>query len=348
MSTRQRALGEKPKSQKSGRQSVSGSGFFEVSQSKLKTWRRCRRAYSFRYIERLKKRVKARPLTFGSLVHSVIETHASGADWRSVLRKAEKEQGKLFRAEYELYGDIINDVRVIMTDYFKFHEKNDLTYTRINGRRAEHEFRVRVDDGIVVVGKVDAFAKRNQLTWLVEHKTFGKQMPSDDERWRDLQSSVYLWIGELLGWPQVDGLCWDYIRSKPPSQPQFLKSGNVAQRAIDTLPTKVREFCDEHDIGGKTKVRLLSMADKNQPRSFKRIFVPTKPDVVDNLVDDFLETSREMMDLHGKRQARTIDRHCSWCDYEPICRAELRGEDAEFIKEHDYVVSEKVKSGSPK
>lgn len=272
----------------------------------------------------------------------MIEAHANSEDPYRVLRVAEKKQGKLFRAEYELYGNIIDDVRIIMTDYFAHHKADDITYVKLNGQYAEHEFNVPIADGITVTGKIDAFATRNRLRWLVEHKTFGKQVPDEDARWRDLQSSVYVRIGEMLGWPRVDGLLWDYIRSKPPQTPEFLKSGRVARRMIDTLPTKVREFvaANKRQVGDDAE-RLMSMAKKNQERYFRRVYVPTKPDVIDKVFADFTETAREMRDLHGKRRARSIDRHCSWCDYESLCRAELRGGDVDFIKEKDFEVSKR-------
>lgn len=320
----------------------SGGDLFKVSQSKVKAWRKCRQAYYYRYVESLRKKVKARPLTFGSLVHEMIEAHASGEDAFRVLAVAERKQGKLFRAEYELYGNIIDDVRIIMTDYFAHHKRDDITYLPINGQLAEHKFEVPIGDGIVATGLVDAYATKNKLRWMVEHKTFGKQMPDEDARWRDLQSSVYIRIGEMLGWPRVDGLLWDYIRSKPPQAPAFLKNGKVARRLIDTLPTKIIEFVAQNkkQVGGDA-TRLLSMARKNETRYFRRIFVPTKPDVIGKVFADFTETAREMRDLHGKRRARTIDRHCSWCDFEGLCRAELRGGDVDFLKEKDFEVSKK-------
>ena len=33
-----------------------------------------------------------------------------------------------------------------------------------------------------------------------------------------------------------------------------------------------------------------------------------------------------------------IERHCSWCDYEPLCRARLQGNDFDFIKERQYEI----------
>lgn len=272
----------------------------------------------------------------------MLEAHANDENPMKVLKTAEKEQGKLFRAEHELYGDIINDTRIIMDEYFAFYAKNDVEFIPLGGKYAEHEFNVDLGDGITATGKIDAYARRNRLKWMVEHKSFGNQMPNEDARWRDLQSSVYIRIGEMLGWPRVDGLLWDYIRSKPPGTPQFLKNGRVARRAIDTLPAKIREFvaANRKQVGGDAD-RLMSMAKGNVTRYFQRIFVPTKPAVIDKVFADFVETAKEMRDLHGKRRARTVDRHCSWCDYESLCRAELRGGDVDFLKEKDFEVSKR-------
>ncbi len=48
---------------------------FEVSHSKIKLGRRCLKAYKYRYIDKIQKRVKARPLIIGTLVHSCLESY---------------------------------------------------------------------------------------------------------------------------------------------------------------------------------------------------------------------------------------------------------------------------------
>ena len=54
------------------------------------------------------------------------------------------------------------------------------------------------------------------------------------------------------------------------------------------------------------------------------------------VVDDFIVTAREMMDRHGKVKDKNIDRHCLWCDYQDLCRAELQGLDTDYVRQRIY------------
>lgn len=322
---------------------------FRVSNSKVKMWRKCRQAYHFRYVERLRRKRVARPLMFGRLVHDMIEAYANADEPFNVLDAAVKEQGPMFKAEREEYGDLANDVRIIMTEYFDHDwKKNEqLTYARMNKKGAEHTFEVEIADGLVCEGKIDAIAKTpNRLRWLVEHKSFGR-LPSDDHRWRDMQSNLYVRIIEMLGLDPVDGVCWDYISSKPPGTPQLLKDGTLSKKMMITLPTKIRQVLKEHKLKEKDYPRLLQMAAQNTSQYFVRIFAPTKKKVVDYLYEGFVKTALEIRDFHGKRQDMVIDRHCDWCDFEPICRARLTGGDVDFLKKKEYTVSEKFTREDP-
>ena len=62
---------------------------------------------------------------------------------------------------------------------------------------------------------------------------------------------------------------------------------------------------------------------------------PANNRVVDVVFDDFMSTAREIVE--GKEdRTRSIDLHCSYCDYEAICRAELQGLDVDFVKQREY------------
>lgn len=314
---------------------------FRVSHSKLGTWRRCRQQYTYKYVEKLKKKRKSRPLQFGTMVHEMLECWINGDDPFELLDEMAKKQGKMFKSELEAYGDIVEDVRTIMTEYFAYHDEKSMMYLRRNGRGAEHKFEIELRDGIKLIGKIDAFGKtRNGLKWLVEHKSFTR-MPNEDHRWRNIQSALYIRVNAILGWPSVDGTCWDYIRSKPPATPELLKSGKMSQRGIDTLPHRVLATLADRGLDPKEFDTLLKSAESNRSTYFQRIFNPVKRRVVDLLWDDMLETAEEMVMLHGKSSSRTIDRHCEWCDYEPLCRARLQGLDIDWIKEKEYYVDTK-------
>lgn len=314
------------------------TNIFRVSNSKIGTWRKCRLAYHLKYVEKLRRRRKSRPLQFGSMVHEMLEAWINGDDPFELLDTMAKKQGKLFRSEIDAFGDIVEDVRCIMTEYFEFYGEDSLMFIRKNGRGAEHKFEVELVDGVLLVGKIDALAKTpNKLRWIVEHKSFN-QMPNEDNRWRNIQSAIYTRVNDILGWAPVDGTCWDYIHSKAPATPKVLKSGKMSQRGIDSLPSRVLATLEDHGLNPKDFKTMLDSVTNNRKKYFMRVFNPVKARVVDILWEDLKETAEEMVELHGHAKSRTIDRHCSWCDFEPICRAELQGSDAEYIKEKEYYV----------
>jgi len=309
---------------------------YRVSHSKRETWNTCKYKYHVKYVERLRAKRKKRPLMFGSIVHEMLEEHQNGRDAFKVLAKFSKDNAKILRIEREEYGDLVEDVDCIVSEYLEHYAGDALRYIEINGKLAEHEFEVEIDDGIVLNGKIDGRAvTKNKLRWSVERKTFGR-MPSENARWRSVQSNLYLRAEQLMGWPESDGTMWDYIWSKSPTRPQKLKSGKLATRSINTLPSRVLDTIQAYKLNPKDYAHLVKSATKNRAAYFQRIFTPTKKRVVDMVFADFLETAREMRDNHGKKQARTIGRHCDWCEMEPICRAALTGGDVDFIKERDY------------
>lgn len=315
---------------------------FTVSQSKVKTYRRCKYAYYLRYVEKLRRKYKSRPLQFGSFVHAIAEADANNQDTSKAVSSLIKEQGNLFSAQRDELLEIAGDATTIMDEYFTYWEKapkdEQLNYIRRRGTSAEHEITIPLVDGIEVTARLDNLASTgDRRKWLVERKSFGK-MPNEDHRWRDLQSNLYVWLGQKVG-IIVDGVCWDYIRSKPPSVPQMMKNGYYSKKRLDSLPSVLIDFFKKGKVEPDKK--MIRDAEQNRSRYFIRKFNAIKPKLIKPIVDDFIETALEMKKNHGTVKARTIDRHCDWCEFEPICRAELTGADAKFVRKRDYYVKEK-------
>lgn len=319
---------------------------FNVSQSKMSTWRRCKYAYFLRYVEKLRKKFKGRPLRFGSIVHEFLEADANGmADPFNIFDKALKEQGKMFASQREEVEETIEDARTIMMDYEDYWEEapkhQQFTYLRRKGKASEHEFNVELCDGIMLNGRLDGLASlvSDKSKLLVEDKTF-KAMPNDDHRWRNLQSNIYKFALDKLD-INIERICWNYIRSKPPSLPKMLKDGSVSNKRLDSLPFALKMFEKRQKL--KLPARMIETARGNRKNYFIRTFSAPRKKTVDLLVADFIETAREMSEQHGRVKSKTIDRHCEWCDYEPICRAEMTGSDRDFIIKKDYEKYEKDK-----
>lgn len=322
---------------------------FKVSQSKVKTYRRCHRAYHNKYVLKLRKKRKARALQFGTMIHEALETHFNGDDFRTYFKGLEKDvkKMKLFAQERDEYGDILNDTRDLVTDYVDYWGKS-LRPIRKAGRGAEHSFEIEFIKDIVFEGKIDMLGREKRLRLLVEHKTYTRR-PSDDDRWRNLQSVVYFRANDMMGWKPLDGCLWDYVRSKPPAIPGLLKDGSFSTRRIDTLPSTIRRAIKADRKASKAtskdaKKHLIEMAERNRDQCFQRVTMPVKRPVVDLVFSDFEKTVKEMVDNHGKVSDMNIERQCSWCDYEALCRAELQGLDTEYVKQREYTDGTKKKS----
>ena len=322
------------------------SNHFKVSQSKVKTYRRCHQAYHHKYVEKLRRKRKSRPLQFGTMIHEALERHFNGDDAMEYFEDLRNDVAamRLFAQEREEYGDILVDTEDIIADYLDYWDDAELRPVRKAGRGAEHTFEIELMPGIIFNGKIDLIGKTpNKLRWLVEHKTFSRR-PNDDDRWRNLQSVVYFRANDILGWPSLDGCLWDYVKSKPPALPGTLKDGTLSTKKIDTLPATVERVIAEHDPKKLGKVDALrGMAEKNRPQYFQRIHTPVNRAVADLVFDDFEKTVREMVDNHGCVSDMNIDKHCGWCDYEPLCRAKLQGLDVDYVKEREYTDGTKNK-----
>jgi hypothetical protein len=315
-------------------------GLFKVSQSKVRQWRNCRRQFYYAHVMNLQRKRVPRPLAFGSISHKMKEAMAQGHDPLTVLDELPREDLEAYRDDPEQYGDIVKDLEYIYKAYNEFWDTNQLKYLSHGGRTAEFPFEVPIKgEQILVKGTIDAVTQHRKMNWLTEHKNH-RNIPNDDERWRSLQSVVYIQVIKMLGWwRNIEGVAWDYIRSKAPTRPQLLKDGSISQRKIDTLPNVVRDVLKKYRNNPGYK-SLVDAATLNMSTYFQRVYTPVKQELIAQVWTDFLTTSKEMRDADIMQPpVRTIGRHCSWCQFEPICRASLTGGDEEYIIEHEYVPS---------
>lgn len=295
--------------------------------------------YHNKFVLMLRRKKIKRPFMFGTIIHNIAEAEFERQDWTEVLDKIELDNKKLFRREVEMYGDIIEDIRDIMTDYFEYwnnHPTDAVKPIKHDGRRSEHEFRIELRKGLWFTGKIDAVVKARKMKWVMEHKSFAR-MPSEDDRWRSVQAAVYFKALEAMGFDEIDGVLWDYVSSKPCNTPgQLTATGRVSQARIDSLPTRVRRWIKEEGHKKKDFAKLLADAEANRKSRFIRIYSPVKRPIVELIWSDFVDTAEEMADFHGKKKDQNIGRHCSWCDYQALCKAEATGSDIDWIINREY------------
>ena len=318
-----------------------------VSQSKANRFNTCKASYHYKYIRGLARRRVARPLTFGSAVHKVIEDSTLGLNEAGLKRSLKKWAGdelkksNYFTAELEMFHEAVDSAWTIMREYHDFWPRDHLRYIEINGNTAEHEIEYHPKgEDFIVTGKIDAYARsKNKLKWMVEHKT-GKQLLSDEDRWRSVQSAVYMTVGPQLGHPEVDGRVWDMVRSKEPTRPSLLKNGTFSLAKLDSLPMIVREVIEAAGQNPNDYPTLLASVEQNRSQWFQRVFQPVTSSIRDHMWGEFIETGREILDTAHKNKRMTIGKHCGWCDYQPICQAIMTGNDAEYVMEREFTHAE--------
>lgn len=319
-----------------------------VSQSSIKAWRRCRKAYDYKYVQMLRPRSIQRPLKFGSAVHKAIEFVANGKTVAAAIAEMNRERAQVFASEVDLWDEIMRDATWVSTAYAKFYKKDRVKPVKLGkgkaAKLAEHKFEVEIARGILLTGLIDMIGETaDERLWVVEHKTRGGRIENDGVRTRDLQTMLYTSpvILETLGVKRVSGVLWDYVRSKSPPTPELLKDGTMSKRKIDTLPNVYEETLTKHGLDPADYSDILGTLDENQKGWFIRVNVPVNRRAADEIFEETEYTAREIRRKAGVDTTRNFTRDCSWCPFEKLCTAELHGHDAEFIRKREYRISER-------
>lgn len=329
-----------------------GKLIYKTSHSKTKLARRCLKAYKYKYILKLKKRVKSRPLLVGGLVHECLESYFRNGHYLPVIRKwKEKEFKKMFKEEQALNQDIIPLVKSLMRGYIKDWKSRNWKMIWV-----EKEFEIEIAPGIVLVGKIDGKAEDDKgRRWLVEHKTC-KKMPGEEMRLNDIQILIYAGMLPAMDEPPVSGVIWDYVRTKLPSKPELLKSGAISTRKnIDTTPEIYLREIKRHGLDPLGYADILAELETRRESFYREVKLPIKQEMVQTALDELITTAQMVRDLEEDYEktgkdwfVRNLTRDCSWCDFQSICHAEFRGDDTEYLLKHDYVRKEDEKGSKDK
>lgn len=314
---------------------------YRASHSKLKTARRCLRAYYYKYILKLQKRVKSRPLLVGSLVHECLESYFRHGHYLPVIREWKiKEFDKMFKEEQALHGDIIPLVKTLMRGYIKRWEDRGLEMLWV-----EKSFEVEIAPGIILIGKIDGRARcSKRMEWIVEHKTC-KRMPDEQVRQFDVQAVLYNAVLPAMGEKPVQGVAWDYVRTKLPAIPELLRTGGLSTaKKIDTTPEVYLKTIKKHGLDPKGYTDILEHLESKVDSFYREIKLPFSRQFSETILQHFIVDCYRMIELEKEYEESKDDtiftcnpsRDCSWCDYQTLCYSELRGDDTSYIMKHDF------------
>ena len=306
----------------------------KLSNSKVTTWRKCHRAYYYKYGLKLRPKKKGIALRRGSIIHECIEAYDSGRSWRKPYRNFAKQfYEETFKEEIVEMGDIPRMVEELMENYQALYENDGLNYLG-----NELHFELPLMPGVAIEGYLDALVEDEKgAIWPKETKTY-KRNPDYDFLLLNTQSALYTWAVTEMGY-SPKGTLWDIIRAKEPGRPQFLKDGKVSRRGIDSTPYTIKKALREMGQDPKDYEDLLAKVSYED--YFRRYPVRVNPTVVKGIMDDFKSTAQEIIKSGNKLHDRNLGKGCAWCDYKPLCQADLMGLDTEFIQKKQFEVVEK-------
>jgi RecB family exonuclease len=314
---------------------------YTVSNSKIKQWNDCRYAWYLKYVEELERKAKHPAFERGGMVHSCLEAWRNGKAWKRVWKKLNEEyQANTFQEERDETGDMGQLARIMVEGYIEYHQNESYEYLA-----SEQEFKLQLTPDIELEGYIDAIVKDPDGVYVFETKTYSR-MPSYESLLFNNQSAIYQWALREMGHKRVKGTIWDILLAKEPSQPYFLKNGDVSKAALASTPGVVIKWCKENDIPESTRQDLLSRVSGES--FYQRHTIRVHPTVEKQIMEDVKTAAIEMAmaQSEGVRRERNLGLQCGWCSYKPICQAEILGTDPDYIKEHDYKKRENTRKSA--
>lgn len=301
-----------------------------VSNSRIKVYRRCPKAYEFKYVKGLRPKKKGVQLERGSWLHELLMVHCDGEDWRERHSLLTKRFNNLFEEEREHLGDLPRECARIMRSYLRTYERVDKRYVTID---TEMDEIVRLRNGLDLHMIIDRIVwdKKLKGNWVWDYKT-RKSFEEQDNIILDPQGGLYIdGLRELGGYEPILGFVMDEIRTKAPAVPGLLKSGELSKRKnIDTDVFTYMSAIRRHGLDPNNYTSILRLiAARQKDRFFRRTAMPKDPPLTRALRREALQSARAMRRAEQDESfPRTFDRSCAWgCDYRDICIAQLMGGD---------------------
>ncbi len=323
-------------------------GLMKVSFSKLKTWRRCKRQWFYKYIEEIKKKEQAVPLKRGSWVHESLESHNRTGNWKTGFLKYKKENwDNLFDEEKEMYGDMPKEVAELVQKYLmQADDEREII-------SAELEYFIRVPNTLIVLtGKIDLIYRNAMGIWALDYKTC-KSFPKEEVRTFDIQLALYyavvkMILLELKIDEEVVGVAYEYLRTKPPTVPRLLKNGELSKaKNIDTDWYTYKKAIKENGLDVNDYLDMKELLKTNT--YFQTSLVPKSQKLVSTLLKELIVSGEEMQEsrinwlsdqafnTHTTTFTRNMTKDCGWdCEFRNICYGELMGEDTTMMRELEF------------
>ena len=341
----------------------------KVSYSAVSDFRVCEQQYYYRYVQNLRRKDKAPQLQMGSMLHHYIETYYTGlmreqspqASHQKAIASVEVE----YKAELTSYietafavgdNELAKEFQGMLGRATRISER----YYRTRGRAdadkytvlfCEHRVRTILSPSIVSRATIDLITRDKQTNqvFLWEHKS-GQNIPSRDRRLRDLQTTLYASMARQELDLEIDGIRWNYLRTKEPTIPDMLKSGSLTRRELDTTWDTYAQVIAAEGLQEDDYADLKSKyANKEEDIFFPRFeHLLLQDESV--LLGDFVKSARNIQrqrwewETGNDQPTRSVGFMCDFCDYRWICKTVILGGDEDNIITLRYTKQEEKTS----
>jgi PD-(D/E)XK nuclease superfamily len=312
-----------------------------ISNSKLKTFRRCAKQYEYKYVQNLRSKRRGAALERGSWVHELLMVHADGEDWRERHKVLTQQFNNLFEEEREELGDLPTECGRIMRAYLRTYKSDEQRYQVIDTEMDEiitlpNGLKLQIIIDVIVEDLIDGGL------WIRDYKT-RRSFHDPATIMRDPQLTLYYWGVEHMGYRPLRGAIVDEIRTKAPAIPERLQSGGLTRRKnidtdVHTYATEIRRFgLDIEDY----RDHLLHIAKSQHDRFFRRTSMPKDPPVIRTTMREAVETAQAIQNAERTmRFPRSADFTCEHsCEYKDLCLVELYGGDGSSLIKMNFEVN---------
>lgn len=314
-----------------------------ISNSKIKTYRRCPNQYRYKYVLKLRPKKRAVQLERGTWLHELLMVHHDGEDWRVRHEQLTTSFNNLWEEEREELGDLPGECRRIMRAYLRTYRLDQERYRVVDTELDEiitlpNGLRLQIIVDIVLEDLIDGGL------WIKDYKT-RKTFADPQAIMMDPQLTLYYWGMEHMGYSPLRGSIVDEIRTKPPTIPELLKAGHLTRRKnIDTDVYTYMSEIRKHDFDPTDYTEILTHIATNQKdRFFRRTHVPKDPPVIRTALKEAVDTAQEIQAAEkNNRFPRAFENSClHFCDYKDLCLVELYGGDPESMIKMNFVRSQR-------
>lgn len=340
-----------------------------VSASQIQCWMSCGKRWEYSYLEGLSPRVERPYLTMGKLCH--VGMHAAMARLWLAQREGEadpespvgmevlaREGATAIREEYTAYMSGIDYLQEELPEFERLladaldvfgqalGEFDPLRWEVLTVYDGEEElpalelhFKVPCAGSKGLHGYIDAVLRDRETgyAWCVDYK-FRSQLQADDEEAFNIQNAIYMRACRRMGLDVVGTLTWQHL-NVPASDPQLTKGG-VSRARIRTTWERYRKFVQDH---GFDPADYAEMEEKlSDVEWFRETREYRSDDTVREIWDQIVVPAAwgvRRSSKGGNRRAM-FPWNCRGCQFRELCQAELRGYDADDVRQRQYTRKE--------